>query len=171
MTLSMPVKIVALVGLALALGAAGVLFLVSSNSKAPAATPPKTHAPTVRVVQIHSTKVVNHAPAKPKLQLDSNLPKPLLQSLQHSREVVAFVYSPASATDRALLLEAKAGAKLAGVGFVALDVQQEVIAEAVYGWAGSTEDPDTLVVRRPGTVAFTLAGTIDRDAVAQAATR
>lgn len=171
MTLSTPVKIVALAGLALVLGAGGVLFLFSSNSKAPAATPPKTQAQTVRVVQVHSTKVIHHAPAKPKVQLDQNLPSPVSHALQNSREVVAFVYSPASATDRALLVEAKAGAKLVGVGFVALNVQQEAIAEAVYGWAGSSEDPETLVVHRPGTIAFSLVGTIDRDAVAQAAAR
>jgi hypothetical protein len=171
MTLSTPIKIVALAGLALVLGAAGILFLFSSNAKAPAATAPKTQAPTVRVVQVHTTKVVHHAPAKPKLTLDQNLPSPVLHALQNSREVVAFVYSPASATDRALLVEAKAGAKLAGVGFVALNVQQEAIAEAVYGWATSTEDPATFVVHRPGTITFSLAGTIDRDAVAQAAAK
>jgi hypothetical protein len=172
MTLSTPVKIVALAGLALVLAGGGMVFLFSTHGKPAAAAPPAAHTATVPVIQVHSTKVQSTKPshpAKPKLQLDPNLPQPLLQGLQKSREVVAFVYSPQSATDRALLAEAKAGAKAAHVGFVALNAQNEKIADDVYFWASSSADPETFVVTRPGKIAWSLAGTIDRDAVAQAA--
>jgi hypothetical protein len=171
MTLSTPVKIVALAGLALALAGGTMLFLFGAKSKAPAATPPAAQA-AIRVVQIHSSKPAHSAkPAKPKLVLDPNMPQPLLNGLRNSREVVAFVYSPASATDRMLLAEAQAGAKLAHVGFVALNVENETVADDVYFWAQGSSDPETLVVKRPGTIAWSLAGTIDRGTVAQAAAK
>lgn len=166
MTLPAPVKIVALACLALVLGVAGVFLLVSSKHKASAtSTPPKI----VKVIAVspHTTPT-HHAP---KLQLDANLPAPVRNGLERSREVVAFVYSPSSPTDRALLTEVRAGARAAHVGFVALNVQVEPVAAATFGWANSPADPATFVVRRPGKIVFTLQGPTDRETVAQAAAR
>jgi hypothetical protein len=166
MTLSNPVKIVALAALALALGAAGVFTLVARGGSS---SPPSTPPAVVKVIPVASSHTTPLAHPKPKLVLDPNLPAPVSHGLRLSKEVVAFVYSPASATDRALLAEVRAGAHAAKVGFVALDVQKESVAAAVYGWSSSTADPAVLVVRRPGKVVFSLNGPTDRDSVAAAA--
>jgi hypothetical protein len=164
LTLSTPLKIVALAGLALVLGAAGVFALTARGGSSSSSTPP---AATVEVVPV--TPAQTTTPAKPKLVLDPGLPAPVSHALRSSKEVVAFVYSPASAIDRALLAEVRAGARAAKVGFVALNVQKEPIAAAVYGWSSSAADPAVLVVRRPGKVVYSVNGPTDRDSVAQAA--
>lgn len=167
MTLSTPVKIIALAGLALALGAAGMFTLLGPH----ATTPATGSAPNViKVVTVPpATQKPHKQPAHSKLRLDPNLPIPVRDGLRRSREVVAFVYSPAAASDRALLADVRAGAHAAHARFVALNVQIEPIAAAVFGWTASPADPAVLVVRRPGKVVFTLQGPTDRDAVAQAA--
>jgi len=168
MTLSTPIKLAALAGVALLLGAAGLFTLLSAQHGAAATAAP----PAVNVIAVQPAHTTTRAtPPKPKLQLQlsSNLPTPVRVGLERSREVVAVVYSPTSAVDRGLVAEVRAGARAAHVGFVALNVQNEPTAAAVYGWAASAADPAVLVVRRPGKILFTLHGPTDRDAVAQAA--
>jgi len=167
MTLSTPVKIAALAALALALGAAGVVLLLGGAHKAPAAAP--IAKPAVQVVHVHTAAPHRVARVKPTLKLDPNLPAPLHHALELSREVVAFVYSTSSAGDAALLSQVRAGASQAHVGFVPLDVQSESVAASVFSWSRSAADPVVMVVRRPGTIVFTLAGATDSAAVAQAA--
>ena len=166
MTLSTPVKVLALAGLALILGAGGVVMLVAHPSHKAAPTPSAV-IPVVHVVT-HHTVAPKPAP-KPKLQLDPNLPTPVRQKLQLSRETVAYVYTGASAADRALLTQVRKGAHAAGVPFVALNVTNEKLAESVFGWTATTADPIVLVVRRPGKIVFQLAGLTDSQTVAQAA--
>jgi hypothetical protein len=91
------------------------------------------------------------------------------RKLERSREVVAFVYTGVSASDRALALVALVGARRAHLPFVPLDVSNEHTADAVFGWAPSTDDPQVLIVRRPGKVVFQFSGPIDAKSVAQAA--
>jgi len=167
MTLSTPVKIVALAALALAFGAAGVVLLLGGSHTSPAA--PAIAKPAVQLVHVHTTAPHHVAASKPVLKLDTNLPAPVHRALELSREVVAFVYSPASPSDEALLSQAREGAHEARVGFVPLDVQRESVAASVFSWSSSASDPVVMVVRRPGRIAFTLAGATDSAAVAQAA--
>jgi hypothetical protein len=168
MTLSTPVKVIALAGLAVILAAGGFLTLAAKHGHA-AATPATVAAPP-KVITV-STNVVTHhaAPAKPKLQLDPSLPAPVRAKLQHSKTVVAFVYTSLAASDRAELADVRAGAHQAHVPFVALDVTHERIADAVYTWTQSAADPQVLVVKRPGTIAFQVAGLTDQQTIAQAA--
>jgi hypothetical protein len=165
MTLSTPIKIVALAGLALVLGGAGILFLVSRHGTS-TTVPPVQHAPAAASVVVHIAQKTQ--PAKHKaLELNPALPSSVAAKLQHSHKIVAFVYTAASASDRALL--ARAGAHSAHVPFVALDVTNERTAEAVYTWLGSAADPAMVVVKRPGTLAFSSNGALDRSIVEQAA--
>jgi hypothetical protein len=167
MTLSTPVKVIALAGLALILGMGGVVLLL--GHKHPAKAPSQTPAP-VQVIKVTPT-TTHHVsrPVKPKLRLDPSLPAAVHAKLVLSREVVAFVYTGASARDRAQLSEVRAGAHAARVPFVALDVSNEQVASSVFPWLSSSADPQTVVVRRPGKVSFQLAGLTDRQTVAQAA--
>jgi hypothetical protein len=167
MTLSTPVKVVALAGLALMLGAAGLLLLSSHGSSSPSAV---HHATAART--IHITTPARHAPvvkAKPKLVLDPSLPPAVARKLHLSHEAVVFAYTGASASDRALLTQVREGAHSAGVPFVPLNVTDEKTAVAVHGWADTSADPVTLVVKRPGTILFQVQGLTDSQAVAQAA--
>lgn len=166
MTLSTPIKIVTLAGLAVALALAGAFTLLASSHRGGAAG---TISPIVKVITTQPAHAPHARSAKPKLQLTPNLPAPVRRGLERNREVVAVVYSQESAIDRRLLVEARSGARAAKVGFVALNVQNEPIASAVFGWASSVGDPAVLVVRRPGKIVFTLQGPTDRDTVAQAA--
>ncbi|HEV2592931.1 MAG TPA: hypothetical protein VGU02_13675 [Gaiellaceae bacterium] len=164
MTLSTPVKVIALAGLALFLGAGGVLMVVTRHSTPAAPTPPAV----VKVVQV-SAPTHHAAPARPKLRLDPSVPHAVIAKLQRSREVVAFVYTGVSGADRAQLADVRAGAREAHVPFVALDVTKERMADEVFAWTSSSADPNVLVVKRPGTIAFERAGLVDRQTVAQAA--
>jgi hypothetical protein len=166
MTLSTPVKVIALAGLALVLGAGGLLLLTSKSGKSGAAT--AATAPPVKVV--HIAAPAHHVrSAKPKLQLDPSLPTAVRSKLLLSHRVVAFVYTGASSYERGLLTEARAGAHAAHVPFVALDVTNEHVADQVIAWASSSADPNVLIAVRPGRIAFQLQGPTDRETVAQAA--
>jgi hypothetical protein len=172
MTLSTPVKVIALAGLALILGAGGLLVLSSHHASSPAAVPPAHRAAVpAKVVHISAPTrpVVHHAAAKPRLVLDQDLPAPVAKKLRLSREVVAFVYTGASISDRALLTQVRTGAHAAGIPFVPLNVTDESTAVAVHGWAATSADPVTLVVKRPGKIVFQLQGPTDSQAIAQAA--
>lgn len=176
--MSLPVRIVALVGLLVAVAGGGMLALRARHASTatpsrpatvarstPAATTPSATRPSAPVTPATPATPVRH----PALQLDPSLPPQVREALEHSRRAVVLVYSPASATDRALLQQVRAGAHDARVPFVALDVSHNSIAAAVFGWTSSAVEPETLVVSRPGKIAFQLEGTTDRQAIAQAA--
>jgi hypothetical protein len=177
-TVSQPIKIVALVGLLVALAGGGLLTLRMRHQSS--ATPPHVIRPSHPAVTSQATtpaapsppvKAARPAatpePARPVLQLDPSLPPPVRDALEHSRGAVVFVYSASTPTDRALRSEVAAGAQEAGVPFVPLDVDRNSVAAAVFGWTAAPADPETLVVRRPGQIAFTLVGMTDATAVAE----
>lgn len=169
MTLSTPLKVLGLAALALALAGAGAVTLLLGHARkghhaAPAVTPT-----TVHPVAPRAKPVTPAAPPKPVIRLDAGLPAPLHAALLRSREVVAFLYVPTSPDDRALLAQVRSGAHDARVGFVALNANDEQVAEAAFSWARSSAVPATFVVRRPGTTVFQIQGLTDRTAVAQAA--
>jgi len=173
MTLSTPVKVLALAGVALILASAGGLMLASRSSSSPTPVVVQHPAPT-KVVHVASPvkpKPAVHVHHRTPLALDPDLPAPVARKLHLSRETVAFVYTGASASDRALLVQVRAGAHAAGVPFVALNVTDEKTAVAVRGWTSSSEDPVVLVVERPGKIVFQLEGPTDTQTVAQAAAR
>jgi hypothetical protein len=158
MTLSTPVKIVALAGLCCALGLAGLLALAASRhhgaaQPATAQQPPAPHRAT----------------PKPKLVLAPGRPAPLHRALEHSRTVVAVLYAPHVKRDIDVLAAGLQGAHDAHVGFAALDVSRRSVALALATWQPQAADPAVLIVRRPGRVVTELDGWSDRAMVAQAA--
>jgi hypothetical protein len=192
---SQPVRIVALVGLlgALALGTGFALLGKSAGSQAA----PKTikplhprHTATVAskpAVTAHAkANAVTKAKAKAKpaavhkakpkpqparvVQLPANgLPDAVNQALLTHEVVVVSLYDPEALVDAASLGEAQAGAKLANVGFVPLNVLSQTQAEPLAKKLGVLPDPALLVFRRPGDLVFRVNGFADRDTVAQAA--
>jgi hypothetical protein len=177
-TVSQPIKIVALVGLLVAVAGGGLFTLRMRHQ--PSSTPPLVNHPAHPAVTSQvttpagpkphakpATPATTPEPARPVLQLDPGLPPTVRDALEHSRAAVVFVYSASTATDRALRSEVAAGAQEAGVPFVSLDVDRNSVAAAVFGWTAAPADPETFVVRRPGRVAFTLVGMTDATAVAE----
>jgi hypothetical protein len=158
MTLSTPVKIVALAGLACALALAGALALVAAHH----------HATSQRATVLHPP-APRHVAPKPKLVLAAGLPAPLHRALEQSRTVVAVLYASHVKRDVEVLAAGLQGAHDARVGFAALNVSRRSVALALATWRPQTSDPAVLVVRRPGTVVTELDGWSDRAMVAQAA--
>jgi len=163
MTLSTPVKIVALAGLAVVLGLAGILLLMSGHGTPTAVAVVPPHA-------AHPSKPAAPALHKPRAQvrIDSGVPLIVARALERKPVAVVVVYSSKNAGDRAVFAEARAGARLTHAGFVAADVANNAIATAVATWSPTVADPAVGVVRRPGKVVFLVSGPTDRQTVAQA---
>jgi hypothetical protein len=164
--MSLQIKILALVGLVLAAGAAGTLVLSQSRSPSqPVVVPVKhvaqTHPATQRPV---AAKPVAH----PASRVDLSVPAPLRHALARSPIVVAVVYAPGDAADAEVVAQARAGAHSAGVGFVALNVRDDRIATSTAAWMHNIVEPAVVVVKRPGTIAVELDGYSDSTMVAQA---
>lgn len=123
-------------------------------------------APTkTPVTQVNVPKT----PAKPKLVLRPGLPPDVAHALRYSRVVVVSLYVGQAAGDSAAVAEARAGARAAGAGFVALNVGNDKKATSVAGLAGAASAPAMLVVRRPGKVLTQISGPLDSAVVQQAA--
>lgn len=172
MTLSTPIKIVALAGLALALGMGGVLMLLGHHSAPAAAAAPPAPRAVTRVV--HSAPKVQPKPVakpKPHVVIAAGTPKPVASVLQRSpKAVVGVVYSSRVPADRAVLAEASAGAREAHALLVPMDVARPAIAQLLaVSSLGRASAPTVFVMRRPGRVVFEVSGPTDRTTVAQAA--
>jgi hypothetical protein len=191
---SQPVRILALVGLlgALALGAGFALLGKSSGSEAPPKVIKPLHphhkaAATAAPVKpkAHKATATTSAKAKPKVAAtpkpaakqvpvvklpDNGLPAVVNQALAAHEVVVVSLYDPDADVDAASLGEAQAGAKLADVGFVPLNVLSQAQAAPLAKKLGVLSDPALLVFRRPGDLVFHVDGFADRATVAQAAT-
>ncbi len=165
MTLSTPVKIVALAGLALVLGLGGIVLLFGKHSPSPSAaaavTPPAAKA--------HFTVKVAPKPHKPVVHLLPGLPSVLRSALEKRQVAVVAIFSSKNTSDRSLLAEARAGAHQAHAAFVAANVALEDVALGVATWSHNPASPAVIVVRRPGKVVFAVSGPTDSATVAQAA--
>ena len=129
---------------------------------------PTTHKPVA--------KPKKHVAPKPTLDLAAikaaraaGLPEPLAQSFGLHRVVVVSLYAPYSQVDGTSYAEAKAGASLADVGFVPLNVLSQRDVGKLTEQLGLLPDPGVLVYVRPGTLAAKIAGFADKETVAQAA--
>jgi hypothetical protein len=101
--------------------------------------------------------------------VSSALPLPLAQALAVNPTVVAIVYNPQSEVDGIAVAEARAGAALAGSGFVALSVLSQRDVGKLTEQLGLLPDPAVLVFTRPSHLAAKLEGFADKETVAQAA--
>jgi hypothetical protein len=117
---------------------------------------PVVHRPTVDLAAIKAARA-------------AGLPEPLALAFGRYRTVVVSLYDPYSQVDGTSFAEAKAGAALAGVGFVPLSVLSQRDVGKLTEQLGLLPDPGVLVYVRPGTLAAKIAGFADKETVAQAA--
>jgi hypothetical protein len=209
MTVSPQIRIVALVGLLLALGFGGAMKFMGGGAGSPTAIAPSQNSAISQAKSVAaraSTRAKNptaSAPAtrtaapaahkavaaKPKVSptpaattpkviraakqispaLAAGLPLSLAQSLAANKVVVAAVYNPQSAVDGIAFAEARAGAALAGAGFIGLNVLSQAEVGKLTEQLGLLPDPAVLIFTRPATVAAQLKGFADKETVAQAA--
>jgi hypothetical protein len=168
--LSTPVKLVAILGLALAIvGGGGMTLLGRSEADAGVVLPrPLVTATKPAKATKPAAKKVSAKP-KPAAVAANGLPTPVATALETNRVVVVALFTPSSAIDELALAEAQAGAKAAKAGFVAVNVLREGQGRAIARLLGVTDSPTLLVYRAPDTLAFRLDGFADLDTVAQAA--
>ena len=105
----------------------------------------------------------------PVVSLLPGLPPTVAAALGRSETVVVSLYTPNSAVDDIAAQEARAGAKRAGVAWVAVDVLKERDAAALIQKLDVKQDPAVLIFRRPGNLVSKIDGFADSDTVAQAA--
>ena len=110
-------------------------------------------------------------PAKPAAPaVDANgLPRVLSTALAGNRVVVVGLHDPDSALDQMALAEARAGARAAGAGFVAINVFAEAQSRPLLELLGALENPGILVYRKPDVLFARMSGFADSETVAQAA--
>ena len=194
MSLSPRVRILAAaLFVAVAALAAGFLLLGRSPSSSQAAV--KTIKPLHPVskvakkpAKLKATKVPAKAAPKPARKVAKpkapagpavidGMPAALARALASHAVVVVSLYAPRSAVDAMATDEARHGAALAGAGFVAFNVADEMIVSpltSLLTGAQTAADrvldgPAVLVFQRPRTLFVRFNGFADRDTVAQAA--
>jgi hypothetical protein len=212
MTVSSPIKIVALLGMLAAVGLFMYMEVLphggSSSGAAPAAIKPlhpvKAHITTLRpptkpakkttVTKVKTPhKTVVHVKTTPKVKpkvvaaapvavaataapataapasASNGLPARINEALREYPVVVVSLYNPEASVDATSLGEAAAGAKLAKVGFLAINVLDQAQAAPFTNAFGVLQDPTLLIYARPGTLTFKVDGFADRQVIEQAA--
>jgi len=187
LTVSRPIKILALVAVVAAVAGVAMLMLKPKPTasapvitKAPAAATPA--APRRTAATTAQAKAAAHAHRAPahkvvhaaKLPVvgKNGLPTRIDQALESHRIVVVAVFDAQSATDAISFNEAKVGAADAGVGFVGINLLDSPLAAALTSalpGGGLLPAPGVLIYRRPGILVERLNGFTDKDVVAQAA--
>ena len=156
-----------------------VAAVVAKQAKAPAAhktTAPKTSAPKAKASKAQvpanpaAKPAAKPAPKKvvPKIP-PTGFPLAVDRALARHKVVVVSLVVPGSHVDELAAGEAKAGAKLGGVGYLALNVLNERVAHSVLAKLNGAKEPSLLVLKRSGEVVLSLEGFVDRETVAQAA--
>jgi hypothetical protein len=191
MTVSAPVRIAAIVGLAAALALGGAFMLMGHKQDSAttssvtikhhpfgpgaktAASPKTATAAKPAATAPKSAPIVHKAPEKPAAEvaaLAAGLPVRVARALGTSRVVVVEVSNPTSELDAIAFAEARAGAALAGVPFVALSVlSQADIGTLTERFGQTLPDPGLFIYTRPAKLAFRIDGFVDKETVAQAA--
>ncbi len=147
----------------------------ATHTQAPAASKatPKAHAKTATKPAKAKPAPVEHKPAINSAAIKAarvaGLPEPVARALGRYSTVVVALYDPYSQVDGISFAEAKAGAALAGVGFVPLSVLSQPQVGKLTEQLGLLPDPGVLVYVRPGTLAAKISGFADKETVAQAA--
>jgi hypothetical protein len=190
-TLSPPIRYAALLGLVAALLIGGGMTVLGHREssvatphaikhhpfgpglKKKAAVAPKKHS--AKATRPRATPAVAPAP-KEALRpsaviaaLAAGLPNAIATALGRHQTVVVSLYNPYSQVDGIAFAEARAGAKIAGVGFVPLNVLSEAQVGKLTQMLGLLPDPGLLVYIRPGTLVARISGFADKETVAQAA--
>jgi len=189
LSVSAPVRIAAICGLVATVVIFGGLRLLGGRGASGSVSEPKIirHHPFGSGVKTKPTptKTTHKAAAKPKKHVApkptvdlaavkaaraAGLPESLAQAFGRYRVVVVSLYDPYSQVDGTSFAEAKAGAAIAGVGFVPLNVLSQRDVGKLTQQLGLLPDPGVLIYMKPGTLAAKLVGFADKETVAQAAT-
>ncbi len=93
----------------------------------------------------------------------------LARQLDKHKVVVAVLYAPDAPLDRLAIAEARAGALLAGAGYVSVDVYDAKAIARLAAEYSIREAPTVLVLTRAKGAVSTFSGWVDRETVAQAA--
>lgn len=132
----------------------------SDSGAVSVATPPKTAA---------TPSTAPKTPAKPAVVLLPGLPAPIASKLRYSKVVVVSVYVSPAVGDRAMVAQARKGARATGAGFTAVNVANDKNARAMASFVGPVSSPTLLVVRRPGKIVTRISGPVEAAVVTQAA--
>jgi hypothetical protein len=181
-TLSPPVRYAALLGLLAAVLIGGGTTILGRGEaeavphainphpfgkKKPAVTAAKPKGPTP------VAPAARNVPPRPSpavvAALKAGLPAPLARAFAQHHVVVVSLYNPYSQVDGIAFAEARAGAQLAGAGFVPLNVLSQAQVGKLTEQLGLLPDPGLLVYVRPATLAAKINGFADKETVAQAA--
>ena len=143
----------------------------ANEAKATAAANPAAK-PSAKRASAKATPA--QAKAKPATRNTSRpqtngLPAAVIHQLGHHKVVVVSLFTPGASVDRLALDEARAGAKAAGAGFVALDVLDERQGRPLTAQLGVLVAPAVLVYRKPAKLTVQIRGFADLETVAQAA--
>jgi hypothetical protein len=196
LTLSPPVRIAALLGLLAAVLVGGGMTVLgrgeesvpttthkiqhhpfggtakaAKQASAKPATTPKKASATKASTAVKPAQPVKKATVNSSVvtaALKAGLPVPLARALGQHNVVVVSLYNPYSEVDGISFAEARAGAQLAGSGFVPLNVLSNAEVGKLTELLGLLPDPGVLVYVRPSTLAIKLSGFADKETVAQA---
>jgi outer membrane biosynthesis protein TonB len=118
---------------------------------------------------------VKPAPATPPLnapvpESPTGFPAAVDVALRKHAVLVVSLVIPGARVDAISAAEAAAGAKLSGVGYLALNVLNESVARSLLLLPNlGVEEPRVLVLKRSGEVSLAFSGFADRETIAQAA--
>ena len=163
MSVSLPVKLFALVALVAALALAGGMFFLSRTPAEAAAQTPLPRPAAARP----APKAAK--PARDPVLAENGLPRTIAAQLARHAVVVVALYAGGATVDTLARDEARAGAADAHVGFAAVDVSRRRVALALAERTGTLTVPAVLVFARDGEVEGRLDGFADRVLVAQLA--
>lgn len=148
----------------------GGFLVVERGRSTKSSTPPATSTPAVSTPARTTPAPSTTHKATPTALKTHGLPVAVARALQKHAVVVVSLTTPRGADEQFASAEAKAGAKEAKVGYVAIDVFHQRPGTTILRKLGVTSTPVTLVVRRNGAIVQDFPGFVDRDVVAQAAT-
>ena len=124
--------------------------------------PAKAKAPVAKAKPAPMPLAKPTSAEPPAPAVDANgLPKVLSTALDGNRVVVVGLHDPDSALDQMALAEARAGARAAGAGFVAINVFAEAQSRPLLELLGALENPGILVYRRPDVLFARMSGFAD----------
>jgi hypothetical protein len=167
----------------------GFMLLGGGGSSSSAAVPVikplhpvKKHAATTAApkAKAPAKKVLAKAPVKRKARVPAvigGMPSALALALRSHSVVVVSLFTPDSSVDAMATEEARHGAQVAHVGFVAFSVADEKVVSPLTSLLTGAptpadrvlDGPATLVFVRPNSLFVRLNGFADRDTIAQAA--
>ena len=194
--ISAPVRIVALVGVLMALAVGAWTFLAGQKSTGTTSSPASHEAGSVAQHPVAAAKAVasklsahnrataagkpdavaaarpkpaTHPALKPAVAAPGAAPTTIASVLRRHRVAVVLVYDPQARIDKVSVGETQLGAERAHAGFLRVDVlkQRQVLPFAKS--YGVLQVPTVLFFARPGKLVQKLTGYADQDTVMQAA--